>query len=366
MAKIVTVYTNKLREFDRECGDLTPVDMSYIRWFKISESLAGHGHQVDMATDEFRWGQKKSSIVMSDNLRRVPLSKVKWNNYDVVKTLFHNGFKTLEEYGGEKHPFIISKLGTVVDRKDTEGVYLRGKIRRDSYSIQEKINKRSKYVTLLTRQAKELWGSCFGSENNILILPGAVDRQIPPPCDDPYPEKNNIRCIFIGNIYCKKSYPEANLVLKKKLNRLGEYLNKHNIKLYLLGPGDIGGLDRRYVTYLGFVPYEKTWDYLYFANAGIVLLPTNFLQNNESSKLYHYLRAGLPTIVESGFPNEGMVKDSQGGFIVRNGDLATMADKIAEAVFKDWDKKYMMRYILDHHTWEKRAKVYDNILKENL
>ena len=261
MAKIVTVYTSSLRRLDRKNGNLMPVDMSYIRWFKISEALAKFGHQVDMATDEFGWWRKKSPIVMADNLRRIPLSRVRWNNYDVVKTLFHDGFKTLELYGGAKHPFIISKLGTVVGYKDNAGIYLHGKIRKSSYSIQEKINDKSKYITLLAKQAKELWESCFGFKDNILILPGAVDKKIPQPCDDPYPEKKNIRCIFVGNIYCRKSYPEANLILKEKLSQLGKYLSKYNIKLYLLGPGDVRGLDRRYVVYLGAVPYEKTWDY---------------------------------------------------------------------------------------------------------
>ena len=365
MAKIVTVYERKLRRFDSKHGKLMPVDMSYIRWFKISEALAKFGHQVDMATDEFRWWRKKPPIVVTDNLRRIPLSKVKWKDYDAVKTLFHDGFQTLEAYGGAKHPFIVSKLGTVVSHKDIEGVYFYGNHRKRLYSVQEKINKTSKYITLLNKQAKELWENCFGPKDNILVIPGAVDSQIPPSLNDPYPEKGVKRCIFIGNIYDRKGYSAANLVLTKKLNKLGEYLYRLNVKLYLLGPGDTRGLNKKYVNYLGVVPYERSWDYLYFSNVGVVLLPDNFLHNNDSSKLYHYLRAGLPVVVESGFPNEEIVKDSQGGFIVVNGDLAMAAEKIAEAASKDWDKKHMMEYILNNHTWEKRAEVYDSILKGN-
>ncbi len=46
MARIVTIYdTNHKYGFDL-------VDMSYIRWVKISEALARLGHQVDIATNE--------------------------------------------------------------------------------------------------------------------------------------------------------------------------------------------------------------------------------------------------------------------------------------------------------------------------
>ena len=43
MARIATVYTAREHQL---------VDMSYIRWYKISEALARLGHQVDMAIGE--------------------------------------------------------------------------------------------------------------------------------------------------------------------------------------------------------------------------------------------------------------------------------------------------------------------------
>ncbi|MGH7799591.1 MAG: hypothetical protein ACREOW_03055, partial [Thermodesulfobacteriota bacterium] len=108
MAKIVTVYTSRHHKL---------ISMSYISWYKISEALARLGHQVDIATNEFsRWSfwRRKSPILMGQNLRRVPLSKVRWSGYDVVKTLYGEGFDNLEMYGGIDHPFIISRFGTVV------------------------------------------------------------------------------------------------------------------------------------------------------------------------------------------------------------------------------------------------------------
>jgi glycosyltransferase involved in cell wall biosynthesis len=361
MAKIVTVY-----KMWRKNLELT--DMSFIRWVKISEALARCGHAVDIATNEFMrmgWYRKKLKppIFFERNLRKVPLTNIKWNDYDVVKILFHTGFEILETYGGKDHPFIISKLGSVVGPEDMDGIYFYGKRRKQLYSTQIKINQTSKYITVLSKSAKELWTTCFGPRDNILIVPGGVDRTVPPPSRDPYPRKNETRCIFAGNIYNKIVQPEANASLVDKLNKLGKFLRNRGVRLYMLGTGDIRQLDQRYVNYLGVVPYEKTWDYFYFAHIGIVVVAGKFMHNNESSKIYHYLRAGLPVVSEAGFPNDHVITESKLGFVVENGNLDLMAEKVEEATHKDWERDYAINYILENHTWDKRVEIYDKIIR---
>ena len=366
MAKIVTVYIESPREHDKQNGSLIPTDMSYIRWYKISEALAGLGHQVHMAIPDFinrSSGKYHSSRQM---LKRVNLSDIDWNYYDVVKTLFNTGFDTLESYGGIGHPFIISKLGSVVGPEDMEGIYFYGKKRERLFSTQKKINQYSKYITVLSKSAQKLWTSCFGPKDNILIVPGGVDRYIPPPKEDPYPPDMGIRSIFAGHVYTQDSQPEANRAIIGKLNKLGQLLLEIDIKLCMIGSGDVRGLNQRYVTYLGIIPYEKTWDFFHFAQAGVVVSAGQFMHNNESSKIYHYLRAGLPVVSESGFPNDYVVTESKLGFIVENGNLEMMARKIAEAANRqNWDREHAINYILDNHTWDKRVEIYDKIIKEH-
>ena len=107
MARIVTVYNTEPRA--ARLGD-----MSYIRWFRMSRALADRGHEVDIATAEHRFRLRPPDIPMGSGLRRVPLRRVEWHKYDVVKVLFHQGWETLERYGGAGHPFVITKLGSVV------------------------------------------------------------------------------------------------------------------------------------------------------------------------------------------------------------------------------------------------------------
>jgi glycosyltransferase involved in cell wall biosynthesis len=340
--------------------------MSYIRWLKISEALARRGHKVDIATNDSILEQKNSPIPMGQNLRRILLPKVRWGDYDVVKTLFHVGFDTLETYGGKDHPFIISKLGSVVGPIDMDGVYFYGRKREQLYLTQKKINQTSKYITVLNASAKELWTTCLGPRDNILIVPGGVDRYVLPPSKNPYPKEKHPRCIFAGHVYSKHSQPEANTVIINKLNELGRLLSDLGARLYMLGSGDVQKLDERYVTYLGVAPYEEAWNYFHFADVGVVVAAGQFMHNNESSKIYHYLRVGLPVVSEAGFPNDNVVIESRLGFVVQNGNLELMAQKIEEAAYKDWDRDYAINYILENHTWDKRVEIYDRIMNEDL
>ena len=185
------------------------------------------------------------------------------------------------------------------------------------YSTQEKINRSSRYVTVLSHPAKDLWRKCLDRKNQMLIVPGGVDSDIPPPGVDPYPERRGTRCLFAGHVYTRSSQPEANKVLIMKLNELGKLLAGRGARLYMLGSGDVRRLNRNHVTYLGTSSYHESWDYFHFADVGIVV-SAGVHHNNESSKIYHYLRAGLPVVSEAGFPNDNVVCRVAPG--IRNGE----------------------------------------------
>ncbi len=359
MARIVTLY-----DTERHALDLG--DMSYIRWFKISEALAGLGHQVDIATGEFNWRIRQPVVPMGPNLRRIPLGSVRWEEYDVVKTLFHRGFRTLKRYGGHRHPFIICKLGSVVGRQDMDGIYFYGRRRKRLYRDQERIAGAARYVTVLTEEARELWKECHGSPEKMLLVPGAASAEIPPPGPDPFGDAPRPRYVFSGNLYTRRTQPEANRVLIDKLNQLGRRLVAGGGRLFAVGPGDVHRLDPSCVTWMGAVPYQASWDYLYHADVGVLVAAGPFMHNNESTKVYHYLRAGLPVVSEAGFPNDGVLEESGLAFVVPNGEIGTLADRALKAAHHPWDREAGRRYILEKHTWAIRARTYDRLIKDVL
>lgn len=359
MARIVTVYRMWQWRFDL-------AEMGNIRWFKMSQALAQLGHQVDIATNEPMWLFRSAPFTMAPNLRRVPLMRVYWEDYDVVKSLFHKGFETLEHYGGQRHPFVISKLGSVVGPREMPGIYFYGEHRRQLFATQERIHRASRFVTVLSDPARQLWADCFGSDDRVLLVPGAVDHEIPPPGPDPYGHKDELRCVFAGYIYNSESQPKVNRTLVEKLNLLGMQLAARGARLYMLGLGDASRLDRQCVTYLGWVPYHQTWDYLYHADVGVVVSAGKSMHNNESSKIYHYLRAGLPVVSESGFPNDHVVRESRCGIVVESGDMSALAEAILMSARAKWDREDAIRYILQKHTWAHRAAFYDQLIQSEL
>lgn len=356
MARIVTVYNTERDAFSN------PRDMAHIRWIKISEALARLGHQVDIASAEFTFRLSKRPVSMGANLRRVPLANVKWDEYDVVKTLFHQGFETLQRRSGGAHPLLIAKLGSVVGPVDMPGIYFYGRQRERMFDIQREIHKRARYITVLSPPGRTLWEETIGSHAGFLLVPGAADAVLPPPGRDPYPPGPGIRVVFSGNLYDVQ--PEATRVLSDKLNALGARLAPHG-RLYVVGPGDRSQLDPRFVTHLGSVPYQSSWDHLHFASVGVVVSAGPFMHNNESTKIYHYLRAGLPTVSESGFPNDDVVRASGLGFVVENGNMDDMAARIVEASTRQWNRSAAQSWILARHTWDRRAEVYRDVLRRH-
>jgi len=361
MARIATLCTD-------ERGGTKLIDMAAIRWYRISAALARLGHEVDILHGRYKWRLRQPVHELAPGLSEAPLSRARWGDYDVVKVLFHRGFETLERFGGASHPFVISKLGSVVGPQDQEGIYFYGVQRERLFRVQERIQQSSRFVTVLTEPARELWRRAHGDKGNILLVPGAADAVIPSRGADPYPGGQGIRVIFAGNFYStdRGSQAEAHHTLTDKLNRLGALLQEQGIHLYVLGPGEAQSLDPSSVSYLGAVPYGLSWQYLHWADVGLVVSAGAFMHNNESTKVYHYLRVGLPVVMESGFPNDHLVETTGHGHLVDAGDIASLRDAIVSAAATQWDRQAASDFILGKHTWDHRAAVYDTVITDVL
>lgn len=353
MIRIATVFSKNTTPHFRA------YTMETVRWVRISEALARLGFKVDMIVNDGR-----NTVQKNENLRFVSYQNARWEQYHIIKTLFHEGFQFLLENKVDNHPFIISKLGSVVGKhNDAEGVYFFNRLREELYQVQKKISQKSRYITILTEQSKCLWRREFGQEDNILLVPTGVDRDIPLPSQNPYSTFKEKIAVFIGNLYNRFTQRKVNLKWQDRLNILGKLLKKRGIRLCLIGRGDIDKLDKDYVTYLGAVENDKIWDYQYFADVGIALAQGR-IQHNESSKIYYYLRAGLPVVSEEPVPNNNVIREANLGFIVKYNDNKAMVEKIEEAIYKKWDKQTAIDYILEHHTWDVRVQRYYQIIKE--
>lgn len=337
-----------------------PTKMSTIRWWRMSEALADRGYRVDMIMDE-----RPPESWLRPNLRVVTFADVEWDRYDAIKTLFHSGFDALWETGGGSHPFIISKLGSVVGSHDqTGGVYFFMGERERLYATQQRIRRASRYVTLLTAPSKRLWEDHCGTTGNVLLVPTGVDREIPAPRVNPYRRFREPIAVYIGNIYAEMQ-KEMNEVWQGRLNDLGARLSRRGIRLCFVGTGRVHRIDPRAVTVLGPVHNRRIWDYHSFADVGVVLAQ-GAEQHNESSKLYYYLRAGLPVVSEAPVPNNALLSTTGMGTIADYGDHGMLADMIEAALHRKWPRGAAVRHMIENHTWDQRAATYDELLGEEL
>jgi glycosyltransferase involved in cell wall biosynthesis len=330
--------------------------MDTITWVRLSQALAERAFYVDILTDT-----RRGLPAVPSRLRAVPFSKVNWSDYDVVITFYHEGYQTLMREAEGNAPPVISMLGSVVGRSDeTPGVYFFGEWRQHLYEVQRQIHDKSRRIVILTEASGNLWKNEFGSCSNVLLIPSGVDARIPSPRENPFAGFNEKVAVYIGHVY-QQEQKEVNLEWQRRLNKLGGLLRRRNIRLCFLGSGDTEKLDEEAVTHLGRVPNEEMWDYQYFADVGIVLAQGR-IQHNESSKIYYYLRTGLPVVSETPVSNNYLIRDAGVGLIADYGDDEMMVNLIEDAAYREWDREKAIRYILDNHTWDHRAALYEQAI----
>ncbi len=331
--------------------------MDTVRWQRIARALARRGHEVDIVLN-----RKSGVFQITENLRYVSAGTIRWHDYDVVKTTFHRGFDHLDSLGGSDHPFIISKLGSVVGGSDdTEGVYFFGEQRRRLYETQKCIAERSRFVTILTRESAQLWASEHGSGENVLLVPTGVDSELPLPDGNPFSHMREKVAVYIGNLYDRNSQRETNRLWQQRLNIIGRLLRERNIRLVVIGPGSGDILDPDAVEFLGPIKNYLIYDYMRNADAGLVLAQGH-VQHNESSKLYELVRCGVPVVSESPVPNNHILTESHCGSIAKYGNDLEIAELVASAAYTQADYSHAINYMIKYHTWDLRAAHYDTVL----
>jgi hypothetical protein len=341
-----------------DASRLVVASMSHIRFFRMAEALARRGHEVDIILN-----RRATPMRLGARCREVPFRHVDWRRYDVIKTFFHRGFDALLAEGGGEHPFIVSKLGSVVGREQTPGVHFYGAVRERLFETQERIAATSRAVTVLTRQSADLWRDTHGPGTQLLEVPTGVDARIPPPGANPYAALG-IRepvALYAGNLYSSMQQPEVNALWQDRLIRLGFALRRRGLRFVAMGPGETDRLDPRAVTHVGPIDHVRFWDWQRHARVGIVLAQGR-MQDNESSKIYYYLRTALPIVCERPVPNARLVTETRHGFLVDYDDVTALAEAAAWLAASPPDPDGLVDHVIRRHSWDARAALYDPVL----
>ena len=331
------------------------MNMARIRFYRMAEALARRGHEVDIVTN-----LAPEPRFRAPRLREVPFKFARWERYDVVKTFFHKGFESLLAEGGGDHPFIVSKLGSVVGSEQTPGVYFFGKEREQLFETQKEIARRSRIVTVLTNPSAALWWKEHSRGVPLYMVPTGVDAEIPAPRGNPYSSigVEGPVALFTGHLYKRDAQREVNLIWQERLNRLGRALRSSGIRLVAMGSGATDTLDPSAVIHLGEIDADQVWDFQRHASAGIVLAQGP-IQDNESSKIYYYLRTGLPVVCERGVPNAWLIEETGLGTIVDYDNVEHFAQAVARVAREMPKDEQVGEYMAREHSWDARAALYD-------
>ncbi|MGH7898940.1 MAG: hypothetical protein ACREQQ_13375 [Candidatus Binatia bacterium] len=336
--------------------------MSSIRFVRMAQAFAHRGHRVDIVLNH-----RRRPETLGPGLREIPFRFARWEDYDVVKTFFHAGFESLVAEGGGDHPYIVSKLGSVVGGEDRPGVYFFGGVREGLFRIQQEIARSSRAVTVLTEESAALWRDVHGPDVSLLRVPTGVDAEIPPLGPNPYAALGIERpvALFAGNLYSRMQQPEVNLLWQDRLNRVGRVLKRLGITLVAIGSGDTDRIDRDSVLHLGEIDAHSVWDWQRHARVGLVLAqgPT---QHNESSKIYYYLRTGLPVVCERPVPNAWLIGKTGLGTIVDYDDAEALAEAVAALAKRTPAANGVIDYMIAAHSWDQRAALYDPVFRAAL
>lgn len=334
--------------------------MNVIRFVRMAEAFARRGHAVDLVV---KGGSP--NLPVSHNVRVVAPTDIRWEDYDVVKASFHGGFEALAAWGGDHHPFIITNLGSVVGSEDTEGVYFFGEVRERLWNVQQGVAARSRIVSMLTKPNADLFKRMHGDRDGLLEVPAGADADVPAPGKNPYLAAGITRpvALYAGNIYSRDRQAEVNLFWQERLNALGRALRDRGIQLVVMGPGATDRLDPTAVRHFGIIDFREFWNWQWHAHVGVALAQ-GAVQDNESSKLYYYLRTGLPVVCEASVPNAWIVTDTRHGAVVAydDRDVGPLADAAASLVARPPDPQPVIEHIVNRHSWDARAAVYAPVL----
>jgi len=344
--RIATVYR------DDQYDQYPTVNMAMIRWLRISQALSRLGARVDMIVN-----LQERHPPPGNGVRFVPFDGVRWGDYDVVKAFYQRGFDTLARHGGADHPFIVGSLATIVGSRDgVPGVQVLPADRAPLWDSQVRMARACRWLSVRTVPNQALFEREFPDLESPLLVPTGVDRIIPETRSNPYRGIDNPVALYSGNL--RRGKPNhLNQLWADRLNRLGEALRRRHIQLCFVGPTGSVKLDPGVITNFGPVVNEAVWDFKRHADVGLALAEGP-VQLNESSKLYYYLRAGLPVVSEAPIPNNTLLANAGAGWICEYDDPQGMAERVEAAVHHDWPMDEAAAWVAERHSWENRAGSY--------
>lgn len=322
--------------------------MDMIRWAAMGKCFKSHGFKTHLVTDRRRDVERFGGVKVKS------ARSAEWRDYDALKVCYQASIDLVPP-----HPNLIVRMCRVVDERHPRRDDGR---REELMRQQQRISEMASMVAFNDEVNAERWRRIYGESARVLIVPTGCPEVIPEPAANPFPGDRRI-VLFCGSLTSHR-FPGV-------LNRLARRLRSESadIELHFVGKnsllhyaGDSEPLDESVVHVHGPVDQAEAWQYMLHAHVGVALAPSADVFESELSKIYYYLRSGLPVVTESVVPNRGVIAETGHGAVAAYDDLDDLAAKTIEALGSGARDPRVMQYMVDRHGWMQRARTYVDAL----
>jgi len=325
--------------------------MDTIRWLELSRALVRKGYDVEMVTEE------GGNAELSEHLRVRHISRARWDTYDVVKTTHHTDVFAVPE-----HPFLVCRIGRVVDEVYPQRVY---RHRDELLEAQDLIARRARWVVLMSEENLRRWQERYPAGPCGIVVPNGCPRNIPKPGPSPYTGDSK-RALYLGSLTSSR--------FVQILNALGRALKDRGVEVHHVGRNQLDlycetdeQLDPTAVISHRAVPEPQSWNYLFHADVGLMIARGTQVFDNEISKVYYYLRAGVPTISEEFVSTNSLIKETGWGEVVGYGDVSAMADAVIRWLDAPRSRRPEIgQQVARRHSWDSRAEILHRVFQQAL
>ncbi len=319
-------------------SEATRIDL--IRMRQMSAGLRRRGMDVEILAPVACEGALENGIPV-----RHWSALTEAGRYDLVKTCYHFSVGQAEAFSGP----MISRIVRVVDKTYPERD---APCRAELLRAQEIIAGKASAVILNNAENAERWGKFYGHDVPVVLVPTGCPSVIPPAGRNPFAAGERV-VIFLGSVASQGMLDMLNAAAGK----LAGWAVIHLIGADKSALYGIGGKLSTKIIQHGELPEPLIWDYLRNADMGLALATGPHLFDNDISKIYNYLRAGLPVLAEDRIITNHLISETGHGKIFRFGDGTDLAATCLEML--DTDYKARSAEVMDHmirlHSWDERA-----------
>jgi glycosyltransferase involved in cell wall biosynthesis len=333
---------------------LPPSSIDLVRLRALATGLTGQGIPVEIVAPVEEDGRIEPMIPVR------PLSVLsRPGYYDLVKTSYHFSVPLVEEYQGP----LVSRIVRVVDQRLPERDDL---WRHELLGCQDLIRRRARVLVLNNRENRERWRRLYGPKPPIVIIPNGCTDTLPAIGTNPY-DKDERVILFLGSVAAVRMVT----MLNKAAHRLAGKARVHFVglnKAAIYGGDRNSAIDTRVVNH-GAIPEEGTWSYIRYAQAGLALATGPHPFDNDISKIFSYLRGGLPVISEEPILQNALVKRFGFGKTFAYNDLDDLVSKwlaLLENPPEQAEKEAVMRFMARKHSWSRRVDKYIELFRQLL